>query len=1425
MTNKFYQLIFSILIICIAFLNTGAQKNENSHTYNYCIENKEFTKTFTNRWAVDPANDYYEGIVYAKVKDNVAIDITLDATKPLSQQRVSVLKDVIEYHQIYSIKHAFPELKNLEKIYKIEFSEGKLSEILQALHASNLFEYVEGLPVARQCLTPNDISTEQWYFDKISAPQAWDITTGSNNVVVAIIDDAVAISHSDLAGNIWQNNGEIPGDGIDNDNNGYVDDVNGWDVADNDNNPMPPSTASNIVFSHGTHCAGIISAVTNNNLGIAALGYNVKLMPVKCKTNNDTGVDLPYVYEGIAYAIANSADVINMAWSVYPYAVTLQILLQEAYNNGSVLVASGGNDGTVASTYPSSYPNVLGVGATDANDTREASSNFGGSIKVFAPGENIYSTVATNNNAYAAYSGSSPACAMVSALAALMKSYDPNASPKRIVKCIEQSLDDINAVNTFLLPGRINAEEALKCLNIPPFAYFTANDLTVEEIVICPGASVTFNDISVGPAINAWNWTFPGGTPSSSTAQNPTVTFNTPGTYEATLTVTSPFGTDSQSLTVEVGTPTAVLSGDTIIISGTGTVLYLELSGTPPFTVSYTNGTTVYTIDNIYENELEIPINPMVTGTAESQEYTYTLVSVTDSFCDVEISGSADILVLDIDPCVDCPYDYVQNTFLGGGCVNAFNVKFTGNLGSIGRFEQGPNLDIGFGAGIFMVTGNPSELLYGPNSAGGTSESLPPLGGNNCSNGTAGPDGDVDLNLLTPVGICTNDAIVLEFDFIPSTSNIKFNYVFASEEYPEFVCSPFNDVFGFFVSGPGINGPYTNNAVNIALIPDTNLPVLINSVNSYASTPSGYSSTACESIAYDDLHISNPLGSNTTEFDGYTVPLTARIFNLIPCEIYHIKLAVADASDEILDSGVFLQAKSFTGGGAPNVVAQGFLDQQTGLFATYEGCETAYFEVSRPDLDEIDEDVEIQFTLGGTAVEGEDYEAFSHTVVIPAGEVSVLIPIEVYQDFVEEGNETLILSLLNTTCDCSNIPISATLLLLDNVVINAGEDIIVCKGESVQLQAIPDNNVSYEWSNPQFLNNPNIPNPVATITETTTFGVQSVDEHGCLAEDNVTVYVVNPPNIPAIVTDTVICDGDLVSYQLTQLAPVLGYSYQWSPPDLLDDPNAPNPSILLNGEDVNLSLQITNQNGCDTTIQVLIHAQAIDIQTSLRDTTFCSGDTILLQAEEGFEKYIWSTGDTTSAINIYEAGTYELTVYNEVGCSTEASAVVTENPGVNPQIIGNTHFVYGDTVQLSLNNLFDYIEWSSGETTQSIVISQPGEYIVKVANEFGCEGLASIYVSADYIDPYYIPKAFTPNGDGVNDVFRVITDSERIVDLDLHIFDRWGNEVFSGQGLDTYWDGYYNSLKANMGVYVYYGHVTLVSGEKLQFVGNITLIR
>lgn len=341
---------------------------------------------------------------------------------------------------------------------------GKLSNLKDV-------EWAEPYYVYKTTFEPNDpkyIDGTQWYLEKISASQAWDVNMGSEEIIIAINDTGIDWDHPDLADKIWINEDEIPGNGIDDDNNGYIDDIRGWDFGGTegtpDNNPMEDTP------THGTYVAGFAAAATNNGIGIAAIGYNSKLMAVKTSQENLGKGIIAHGPAGIVYAAENGAKVINCSWGGSPYSQSLQDIINYATSLGTLVVSSADNDDTIEPTYPGAYNNVLCVGGTDAEDIRYSASNYGPTVDVVAPatgvttGQGMYST--WQDNTYKQNdSGTSLAAPLVAGLAALVFNKFPNYTPLQVAEQIRVNTDFIDDINPgyehYLGTGRINAYKTL----------------------------------------------------------------------------------------------------------------------------------------------------------------------------------------------------------------------------------------------------------------------------------------------------------------------------------------------------------------------------------------------------------------------------------------------------------------------------------------------------------------------------------------------------------------------------------------------------------------------------------------------------------------------------------------------------------------------------------------------------------------------------------------------------------------------------------------------------------------------------------------------------------------------------------------------------------------------------------------------------
>ncbi|MCK5590717.1 MAG: S8 family serine peptidase, partial [Candidatus Pacebacteria bacterium] len=300
---------------------------------------------------------------------------------------------------------------------------------------------------------------------KVQAEQAWDISTGNSNIIIAIVDTGVDWEHPDLAAHIWENDDPI--NGVDDDGNGFIDDLRGWDFGGLDGTPDNDPMEDNP--THGTHVAGIASAVTNNSEGVAGLGFNCTIMPVKTSQHDIGDRLIAYGYEGILYAIDNGADIINCSWGGFGFSRANQEVINYAVENGVVMICAAGNDGLDEIIYPANYDGVLSVGFTGPTDNKAFTSNYGVNLDVMAPGEGILSTWQSLTSPYISINGSSMASPLAAGLAGLVIDHFPQFNPLQVIEQIRINADNIDALNPgfdeMLGSGRINAFKALNNSN------------------------------------------------------------------------------------------------------------------------------------------------------------------------------------------------------------------------------------------------------------------------------------------------------------------------------------------------------------------------------------------------------------------------------------------------------------------------------------------------------------------------------------------------------------------------------------------------------------------------------------------------------------------------------------------------------------------------------------------------------------------------------------------------------------------------------------------------------------------------------------------------------------------------------------------------------------------------------------------------
>lgn len=368
------------------------------------------------------------------------------------------------YPHSLSAKEVLYRFKGEKTIHQADLSEAGIS----LWRASPWIEKIEEVKIRKILLEPDDTSYPwQWHLEKIGAASAWDKTTGSDKVIVAIIDSGAQIVHPDLADNIWINENEIANNSVDDDQNGYVDDVYGWDYMENDGNPTPVPNGIDddndgyvdFGVDHGTHVAGIVGAVGNNSLGVAGVNWQVKLMILKVTDDEGYG-GTDAIISAVNYAIDNGADIINLSLGEYEPSAFEEEAIEAATDNNILVIGAVGNDNKNLDNdpiYPACYDKVLGIGATNRNDERAYFSNYGDCVDLAAPGVGILSTLYGLN--YGNMSGTSMAAPMVAGAAALLKAYDSGFSRQELKETLKQTATDVNLEN--MGSGRLNLEASL----------------------------------------------------------------------------------------------------------------------------------------------------------------------------------------------------------------------------------------------------------------------------------------------------------------------------------------------------------------------------------------------------------------------------------------------------------------------------------------------------------------------------------------------------------------------------------------------------------------------------------------------------------------------------------------------------------------------------------------------------------------------------------------------------------------------------------------------------------------------------------------------------------------------------------------------------------------------------------------------------
>ena len=809
------------------------------------------------------------------------------------------------------------------------------------------------------------------------------------------------------------------------------------------------------------------------------------------------------------------------------------------------------------------------------------------------------------------------------------------------------------------------------------------------------------------------------------------------------------------------------------------------------------------------------------------------------------------------------PQQLVQNVLLGSG-VTASNITFSGDPLQIAQFLATPSTSLGIPSGVFLSSGNAS-----------TSSADGPQGPNNATGTTTGFVGAGDVNLNSVSTAATEDAAVLEFDFVPSSDSVKFRYCFGSEEYPEYAPpnnSGYNDVFAFFLTGPNpIGGSYTNK--NIALLPGTTTPVSINNVNP---------------VTNNTFYRSNTGNLINSEFDGFTKVLYA-LEKVVCGQTYHIKIAIADAGDGAYDSGVFLEGGSFSSLPPLNVFTTNSNSNIPDSILV-EDCNTycAYF-IRNGNLANVDS---FNLQVTGNALLGPDYIQSGNAgftwptkLIFGVGQDTIKIcNINALQDNLIEGTDTIkfaMSSFVTNTLSClSSNAIKFNLYIKDYTPIGIGQNnTSVCTGNSIVLNAGATNGYApytYTWTAPA-VNTPTFNTGPINSTQIFTITVNDICNKPVTQQ-----ITINPVSTPTVVsTNTVICAGTTATVIASGAT-----TYTWSNGAVNDSlfvspaSNTTYTVIGANGACTNsavttvtvigFSLSITGNNsiclGESTTLTAsgspttyvwnngTINASTIvsptvttnytvsSIAASCSNTAvytvsvtppptltvtgspYCAGQTTTITAS-GASSYTWSTGSTTNSTTVIPSGNSTYTVIgSSIPSCTSASVFTPSLITTTPQIINTSPVIFcldsvkAITVRIDGGNQPYNVSWlipSGGiipfdTTNYTFYFTQSntpstGSYTIVVTDQ--CLYSDTLAIDINSVDcDVLIPNVVTPNGDGVNDFFR-INGLENFPGSSLNVFNRWGNRIYKS-------DDYKNDWSPNVSDGTYFYIVNVSDGRK-----------
>jgi PKD repeat protein len=1142
---------------------------------------------------------YQDGKVVFQIKTTAAYKLPqANQYKTIDIKAVEFINAIAEEYKIRRLVHLHPEVtdEKLVRTYQIEFDDyTKVEELIAEIKKYDFIEYAEKKEFHKLFYTPNDPQyTNQWHLTKIQAGLAWDISQGSSSIIVAVTDNAIRTTHPDLQNKL----------------------VGGRDVVDNDNDPNPCGSNDGL---HGSHVSGIVGAQTNNATGIASIGFNVRIMPIKI--GDCTGA-LTNAYDGIIWAYQNSAHVINCSWGGGGYSSYGQNVVNAAWNAGSIVVAAAGNDNVSTVFYPAGYNNVISVASTTTNDAKSGFSNYGTWIKISAPGSSILSCNATTG--YTTLQGTSMASPLVSGLLGLMKSHGPSLTNTQLINCLYSSADNIDAVNSGYIgqlgAGRINAYQALLCIN----AATVARDAGISQVISPIGTTC---NTTITPQVTLRNY-------GSNTLTSATINYRIDN---------NPIQTFAWTGSLTSGQTTNVTLPNMTTTSGQHTF------------IAYTTNPNNNTDQNTSNDTTTVSFGTFVTGLNLPFTETFESNSSTVSLWSVQNPDAATTWAL---------YTIAGTTpGTRAAGIDFYNYATTGQRD--GLISPPLNLSNMTTADLYFehayrrynASSTDSLIIYVSTDCGQTYTRIWARGEN--GTGTLATQGTSTTAFYPSatnhwcMGPTGSSCFTISLNAYVGQPNLMIKF----EGYNNYGNNLFVDNINISgtVAAVGPTASFTSNATSVCAgqsvqFTDQSSPNITTWSWSFPGGTPSSSTQQNPTVTYNtagtynvSLTVTNANGTNTITTNNYITvnalpTVTASASPTAICAGANATLTGGGANTYSWSNGL--------GTGATKTVSPTSTTTYTVTGTSTAGCtNTANITVTVNPLPTVNATASPTTVCAGSSatLTASGANSYSWSNGLGTGGTKTVSP---------TSTTTYTVTGTNTTTGCSNTAnVTVNVNPLPSVTVTASNSSI-CVGSSVTLTAGGAN--SYSWSNGLGTGGTKTVSPTSTTTYTVT-GTNTTT--GCTNTATITITVNPLPTVNATASPTTICLGSTATLTATG-----ANSYTWS-------------NGLGNGGTKTVSPTATTTytvtgtstvTGCSNTANVTVTVNSLPTVTATGSpTAICAGASANLTAG-GANSYSWNNGlgaGANKTVSPTSTTTYTVTGTNTTtGCSNTANVTITVNP-------------------------------------------------------------------------------------------------------------------------------------------------------------------